>query len=245
MNLDHTTNEFAELISDYTSALEHGGRKTFYFWTKRGLDIVGSVFLLVVLAPVLLAAAVAIKVDSRGPVFFRQDRVGSRRPDRRSGSWQRRTFRIYKFRSMFEDSDESLHKKYIEDFVNGSVEASLDGAKYKLNGDSRVTPVGRVLRRTSVDELPQLINVLKGEMSLVGPRPVPPYEVDGYMPWHHERLDAVPGITGTWQVYGRGRVTFEEMMRMDIEYVRSQSILLDLKLLILTIPAVFRGRGAG
>jgi lipopolysaccharide/colanic/teichoic acid biosynthesis glycosyltransferase len=215
-----------------------------YIWTKRALDIAGSSLLLVLLSPLLLIVSLAIKLDSPGPVLFIQQRVGSKRTKKDPASWERRPFRIYKFRSMFHESDESLHEKYIKEFVNGNVEASDDRAKFKLNGDRRITRVGRFIRRASIDELPQLLNVWKGEMSLVGPRPVPQYEVDEYLPWHYERLDALPGMTGFWQVHGRGRVEFDEMMRMDIEYVRAQSIWLDLKLLLLTIPAVLRGSGA-
>ncbi len=214
-----------------------------YYAMKRTLDVVGSTVLLVLLSPLLAIISLAIKLDSRGPVLFRQQRVGARRRADGAG-WDTKPFRIYKFRSMFHEADESRHEEYIKGFVNGSVEASEDRTKYKLNGDDRITRVGKVIRRASIDELPQLLNVLRGEMSLVGPRPVPEYEVEEYLPWHMERLDALPGMTGLWQVYGRGRVTFEEMVRMDIDYVRSQSILLDLKLLLLTIPAVLRGSGA-
>lgn len=233
-----------EVDAGYSSASASGRTSVLYVWAKRTLDVVGSSLLLVVLSPLLLLVSLAIKLDSTGPVLFIQQRVGSKRSRKDPASWDRRPFRIYKFRSMFHEADESPHEKYIKEFVNGSVEASDDRAKFKLNGDKRITRVGRVIRRASIDELPQLLNVLKGEMSLVGPRPVPQYEVDEYLPWHYERLDALPGMTGFWQVYGRGRVEFDEMMRMDIEYVRAQSIWLDLKLLLLTIPAVLRGSGA-
>lgn len=243
MGLDQTGDNLNGVSATFSVGREEGGRRWF-FWVKRGLDLAVSGVLILVVSPVLLIIALAIKIDSHGPVLFVQERVGSRRRDSGPRPWEIGLFRMYKFRSMFEDSDESLHKEYTEVFVNGTVEASEHKASYKLNGDPRVTRVGRFLRRTSLDELPQLINVLKGEMSLVGPRPVPQYEVDGYLPWHFERLDARPGITGIWQVYGRGRVTFEEMVRMDIEYARSRSLWLDLKLLLLTIPAVLRGSGA-
>ncbi len=209
---------------------------------KRLLDIAGSAVMLLLLSPIFALVALAIKIETRGPVFFVQQRVGSRRGG--ALTWERRQFPMYKFRSMFHESDQTAHIEYIKDFVHGSVEACDESASYKLNGDTRVTRVGRLIRRTSIDELPQLLNVLRGEMSLVGPRPVPQYEVDEYLPWHLERLDALPGMTGLWQVYGRGRVTFDEMMRMDIAYVRMRSIWLDLKILFLTIPAVLRGSGA-
>ena len=146
---------------------------------------------------------------------------------------------------MVRDADPSPHHAYIKAFIEGRIEASDEaGAKFKLTGDPRVTQVGRLLRRTSLDELPQLLNVLKGEMSLVGPRPVPIYEAADYQAWHYERLMALPGITGLWQVQGRCQVSFEEMIRMDIEYARHQSLWLDLKILFLTLPAVISGRGA-
>jgi lipopolysaccharide/colanic/teichoic acid biosynthesis glycosyltransferase len=145
---------------------------------------------------------------------------------------------------MFHEVDEASHRRYIKEFVNGDATENDDGPKFKIVSDPRVTRVGRLIRRTSVDELPQLFNVLKGEMSLVGPRPVPTYEVDDHSQWHFERFNSLPGITGYWQVYGRGSVPFEEMMRMDIFYVRNRSMLLDLKLLALTLPAVILGKGA-
>ena len=214
--------------------------------TKRLLDIGISLILLVVVSPVLMAIAVALKLDSRGPVIFVQERAGSRRIVRRGLVWwEFRTFDCYKFRSMYTHNDESTHQRFIKEFVDGHIGPEADGVPtFKLTGDDRVTRVGRFLRRTSLDELPQLVNVLKGDMSLVGPRPVPLYEVAEYESWHYERLAALPGITGIWQVYGRGRVTFAEMMRMDIEYVRRPSLGADLKLLAATLPAVMAGKGA-
>lgn len=210
---------------------------------KRALDIGLSLALLIATAPALAVIALAIKLDSRGPVIFVQERAGSARLARRGQTWwEPRTFRCYKFRSMVADADDATHQSYISRFVNGKLDRSSSG--FKLTGDARVTRVGRILRRSSLDELPQLVNVLKGEMSLVGPRPVPLYEVAEYEPWHYERLAALPGITGVWQVYGRGRVTFTEMMQMDIGYVRRPSITHDLKLLARTLPAVLAGKGA-
>lgn len=235
--------DFGELEAGYVSP-RSSSRTRHYLLVKRALDVVGSTLLLIVLFPLMAIVAIAIKVTTPGPVFFVQERVGSKFAPGNPSSWETRTFGMFKFRSMFHEADQSLHVEYIRGFVNGNVEASEEEASYKLNGDSRVTPIGRVIRRTSIDELPQLINVLRGEMSLVGPRPVPQYEVDEYLPWHFERLNGLPGMTGLWQVYARGRVTFEEMIRLDIEYVRSQSIFLDLKLLLLTLPAVLRGSGA-
>jgi lipopolysaccharide/colanic/teichoic acid biosynthesis glycosyltransferase len=152
---------------------------------------------------------------------------------------------MHKFRSMVQDADSAMHEAYIRDFVEGRVQPNEEqGGKFKLTNDPRVTRVGRVLRRASLDELPQLFNVLKGEMSLVGPRPVPPYEVACYRPGDHKRLAALPGITGLWQVNGRCQVSFEEMIQMDLEYIRNASLWLDLEILLLTIPAVICGRGA-
>ena len=146
---------------------------------------------------------------------------------------------------MVRDADSSLHEAYIKDFVEGRAHPSAEsGGKYKLTNDPRVTRIGRFLRKFSLDELPQLFNVLKGDMSLVGPRPVPTYEVAGYSPRHHDRFAALPGITGWWQVKGRCQVSFEEMIRMDLDYIHNASLWLDLKILFLTLPAVLSRRGA-
>ena len=214
--------------------------------SKRSVDLVFAALLLAFLAPFLILVAAAIRLDSRGPALFRQTRMGSRRR-RRDGVtyWEATPFRVFKFRSMYVDAGEGTHQNYIRAFVEGTAEVSgKEGSSYKLTGDPRITRVGRWIRRTSIDELPQLLNVIKGEMSLVGPRPVPVYEVEHYAPHHMERLHALPGMTGYWQVYGRGEVPFEQMMEMDIHYTRHQSLGLDLKLLVLTVPAVVTGRGA-
>jgi lipopolysaccharide/colanic/teichoic acid biosynthesis glycosyltransferase len=146
---------------------------------------------------------------------------------------------------MVQDADPTAHQAFIKAFAEDRVESSgTNGAKFKMTEDPRVTRVGRMLRRTSVDELPQLMNVLRGDMSLVGPRPVPTYEVAEYRAWHRERLAALPGITGLWQVNGRSQVSFDDMIRMDIDYVRSRSLWLDVRILLLTLPAVLAGRGA-
>ena len=216
-----------------------------YFAVKRGMDLVISAATLAVLSPLIALIALAIRLDSPGPVFFRQERVGARR--RRIGGvtrWETTTFRIYKFRSMVQNADQSVHRAHIQAFVQGQIEAEGEERNFKLTGDPRITRVGSVLRRTSLDELPQLFNVIGGEMSLVGPRPVPTYEVEGYQARHFERLAAYPGITGLWQVEGRSRVTFNEMVEMDIDYVRRRSLLLDLSILLRTVPAVLAGRGA-
>ncbi len=219
---------------------------TIYLLTKRGFDLVVSTALLILLSPLFALVAVLIKLDSRGSVFFAQERMGARWMQDGAGveSWSPREFQILKFRSMVQNADQSIHESHIRAFVNGTIEQETDDRNFKLDQDSRITRVGLLLRRTSIDELPQLINVVKGEMSLVGPRPVPIYEVEGYQPRHFERLHALPGITGYWQVQGRSQVSFEEMVGMDVWYVRNASFWLDLKILALTLPAVLRGKGA-
>jgi lipopolysaccharide/colanic/teichoic acid biosynthesis glycosyltransferase len=227
-------------------ALTVDSDRELYFFCKRLIDILLSGLALLLLLPLMLLIAIAIAVDSPGPIFFVQDRVGVRR--RSAGGrthWEIRRFPFYKFRSMVADADQSLHVQHVRAFVQGRIDSSeRTSAPFKLAHDPRVTRVGRILRRTSLDELPQLFNVLKGEMSLVGPRPVPPYEMAQYQEADAERLAAMPGITGMWQVYGRGDVSFPEMIRMDREYVRNQTVWLDLKIIFATIPAILSGRGA-
>jgi lipopolysaccharide/colanic/teichoic acid biosynthesis glycosyltransferase len=227
-------------------ALTVDGDRELHFLCKRLIDIVIAVALLLVLLPLMLLIAIAIAIDTPGPVVFVQDRVGVKR--RSAGGrthWDIHRFPFYKFRSMVADADQSLHVEHIRAFVAGRVDSSDgSGGAFKLGHDPRITRVGRILRRTSLDELPQLFNVLKGDMSLVGPRPVPPYEVAQYHEAAAERLAAVPGITGLWQVNGRGDVPFDEMIRLDREYVRNQSVWLDLRILMATVPAILSGRGA-
>jgi len=219
-----------------------GHDKCLYLRIKRLMDFVFSFMLLMLLSPVLLLIALFIKLDSTGPVIFAQERMGYDWRSRRQ-----RTFIFYKFRTMYHNCDQSVHQKHVRDCIRGQERAKgadNDAKLIKLTNDGRVTCVGRVLRKTSLDELPQLLNVLKGDMNLVGPRPVPLYEVAEYETWHKQRLEATPGITGLWQVKGRGRVTVDEMARLDIEYINRQSLWLDLEILLLTIPAVISGRGA-
>jgi lipopolysaccharide/colanic/teichoic acid biosynthesis glycosyltransferase len=205
-------------------------------WSKRALDLFGATLALVFSVPLWLLIALAIKLDSPGPVLLRQLRVG------RNG----KTFVFYKFRSMCANNDDARHRQYVADFMKGTRSNQLAGARayFKMRQDPRVTRIGRFLRRTSLDEVPQLLNVLRGEMSLVGPRPPLPYEVDNYELWQLARLRVLPGITGIWQVYGRSRVSFEQMVRMDLDYIARSSVWLDLKLLLLTVPAVLKGAGA-
>jgi len=206
---------------------------------KRGMDILGSLVLLAVLSPVFLAIAAAIKLTSRGPILFRQQRIGEH------GT----AFTFLKFRSMYVNNDASQHKEYVRQLIAGqAVKQPTNGAGegiFKLTNDPRITPVGSFLRRTSLDELPQFFNVLQGDMSLVGPRPPVPYEVESYATWHRRRLlEAKPGITGLWQVQGRSRVGFDDMVRLDLRYARNSSPLLDLKILLQTPKAVIAGNGA-
>jgi lipopolysaccharide/colanic/teichoic acid biosynthesis glycosyltransferase len=223
------------------AAQEGGGplaRATEWLWNRAV-----AALLLCVLSPILLLTAAAIGIDSRGPVIFRQTRVGSRRVQTAEGRvWESRFFDVFKFRSMYHGTDQGPHREYVQRYVEGTLSGGDEG--FKMTEDPRITRVGRIIRRLSIDELPQLVNVLLGDMNLVGPRPVPAYEVEGYSPQHMERLHAMPGITGHWQVHGRGRVSFEEMVDMDIWYARHRSFLLDLRLLLATIPAVLGMKGA-
>ena len=206
---------------------------------KRAMDIAGSLLALILLSPLLILITLAIKLSSKGPVLFRQIRLGRR------GA----RFTFLKFRSMYFKNDPKLHQEYIAQFISGTlgIEQSSQHQKkvFKLREDPRVTPVGRFLRRTSLDELPQFLNVLKGEMSLVGPRPPIPYEVERYDIWHRRRLlEAKPGITGLWQVSGRSRTTFDEMVRLDLKYAKAWSLWLDIDILLRTPRAVLSGEGA-
>jgi exopolysaccharide biosynthesis polyprenyl glycosylphosphotransferase len=207
-------------------------------FVKRASDILISGIALIVLSPLLVIIALMVKRTSHGPVMFRQERVGM----------DGRIFLCYKFRTMYADADEAVHRAAYSRNIQGSLEANTGNADDpifgKVKDDARVTPTGRWLRRSSLDELPQLLNVLKGDMSVVGPRPPIPYEVEDYEVWHRKRLDMKPGITGLWQVSGRSRLTFAEMVRTDLYYIENWSIWLDLKIILLTLPAVVRGDGA-
>lgn len=212
----------------------------------RALDLTVTILGLLVLWPLFPVLALLIKLDSRGPVLFVQERVGSRlRIENGRPAWEIQHFKMYKFRSMRHKADQTLHQEHIKAFARGELStAGKDANPFKLANDPRITKIGSFLRKTSLDELPQLINVLKGDMSLVGPRPVPAYEVAEYQEHHFERLAARPGLTGLWQLNGRSRVSFKEMIQMDIDYVRHQSVWQYLRILILTIPSVLLGSGA-
>jgi lipopolysaccharide/colanic/teichoic acid biosynthesis glycosyltransferase len=207
--------------------------------TKRLIDVLGSVALLVLLSPVFFVIAAAIKLTSRGPILFRQQRIGEHGTP----------FTFLKFRSMYVNNDSSEHKEYVRKLIAG--QAAKQGTNgsgegvFKLTNDPRITPAGNFLRRTSLDELPQFFNVLRGDMSLVGPRPPLSYEVEAYATWHRRRLlEAKPGITGLWQIHGRSRVGFDDMVRLDLRYARNSSPWLDLKILMQTPKAVIAGNGA-
>jgi lipopolysaccharide/colanic/teichoic acid biosynthesis glycosyltransferase len=206
---------------------------------KRAFDLALAVPALVVLSPVLAAIAILIRLDSRGPAIYRQQRIGL----------NGRPFIMLKFRSMRAEADPVTHQAHVARLIQknlGPTELPGGGsASLKLAPDPRITRVGAIIRKTSLDELPQLFNVLRGEMSLVGPRPPIAYEVELYQDWHKRRLAATPGMTGLWQVSGRNRVSFEEMVRMDLDYIERQSLWLDLQLLAQTPLAVISGGGAG
>lgn len=206
---------------------------------KRAIDIVGTSLGLILLSPILLAISAAIKLTSPGPILFRQERIGQ-------GG---KAFTFLKFRSMHCSNDPRIHMEYVRRFIAGKADvAASDGnsnAVYKITSDPRVTRIGRFLRKTSLDELPQFFNVLKGEMSLVGPRPPLAYELEAYDVWHRRRLlEAKPGITGLWQVSGRSRLRFDDMVRLDLCYAKTWSVWLDIKILLRTPRAVFSGEGA-
>ena len=216
----------------------HNSRRKSLLVLKRSIDVLGSAAITTLCLPLFVSIAIAVRLSSRGPILFRQQRVGQ----------FGQIFTFLKFRSMVVDNDHSVHKEYVTKMIaeGTDVEPKARGKQvYKLTNDKRVTPIGRFLRRTSLDELPQLINVLKGDMSLVGPRPPIPYELAAYQTWHRRRvLEVKPGITGLWQVTGRSRVKFDEMVRLDLRYATSWSPWLDLKILVMTPLAVIKGSGA-
>jgi lipopolysaccharide/colanic/teichoic acid biosynthesis glycosyltransferase len=223
----------------YPDLFEVEKRKKLSLLTKRVMDIAGSGIALILLFPVFLLLAILIRLTSSGPVFYRQQRV------RQYGV----PFVFLKFRSMVASTDATIHREYVRNFIAGKTgQPAAEGnqkAVYKITNDPRVTWIGRIMRRASLDELPQFWHVLTGEMSLVGPRPPIPYEIEAYDIWHRRRLlEAKPGITGLWQVHGRSKTTFDEMVRLDLQYSRTWSPLLDLKILLQTPRAVFSGDGA-
>ncbi len=203
------------------------------------MDIVGSLAALILCCPLFALIALAIKLTSKGPILFKQERVG------RYGL----RFTFLKFRSMECGNDASIHREYVKRFIAGEADpprgSHAQSVVYKIQDDPRVTRVGKFLRKSSLDELPQFINVLKGDMSLVGPRPPIPYELEGYQIWHRRRvLESKPGITGLWQVNGRSRLKFDDMVRLDLRYAKTWSLWLDIKILLRTPRAVLFGVGA-
>jgi len=217
------------LIDAFVPQRKHPGRD----FAKRALDMAGSLALLALFSPALLAIWAVVKRTSPGPVLHHQVRIGRRGEP----------FTMYKFRTMHVNAGNAVHRDYMTWFIKSSGRTPhTAGEVFKLTNDPRITPPGRFLRKASLDELPQFWNVLRGDMSLVGPRPPLPFEVEQYQPWHRRRvLEAKPGITGTWQVKGRSRTTFDEMVRMDLEYARTHSLWTDVKILAATPRAMFKG----
>ena len=207
-----------------------------YEVAKRLFDLVICLLLLPVVLPVMAVCAVAIRLDSPGPAFFIQERIGK----------DGRPFRMFKFRTMQHNLDDREHRAYMQAFVKGEVEGKIEEGHtiFKPIKASQITRVGAILRKTSLDELPQIINVLRGEMSIVGPRPNVPWEVEAYEPWHYRRLNVLPGITGLAQVKGRSTISFDDIAHHDVEYVEGCCLWLDVKILWLTALSVFSGAGA-
>jgi len=201
---------------------------------KRGIDIAFSLAVMILGAPAFAVLALLVKLTSPGPVFFRQVRLGH----------NAQPFTFFKFRTMQHKNDDSVHRSFCETFIQGSAEAEEERRVFKMVKDPRVTRIGRFLRRTSLDELPQFYNVLRGDMSLVGPRPPISYEIEHYQEWHKDRLKIRPGLTGLWQVSGRSQVPFDEMVRLDLHYITSWSLALDLKIMWRTLPVMIKGDGA-
>jgi lipopolysaccharide/colanic/teichoic acid biosynthesis glycosyltransferase len=237
-------------------AAEKRDQRRVYFAAKRSFDVLVAATALLVLSPLMLLIAVLVKLDSPGPAIFTQKRVGLHRKNEAGeegpgvrARWEVGTFDFYKFRTMKRDASADLHRAYVEAFIRNDRQAmaevqGADTQVRKILNDPRVTRLGVFLRKSSLDELPQFWSVLKGDMSLVGPRPALPYEVEAYEPWHRKRLEAIPGITGPWQVSARSSVDFDDMVKMDIDYIEHQSFWLDLKILVQTPFAVLRSRGA-
>jgi lipopolysaccharide/colanic/teichoic acid biosynthesis glycosyltransferase len=216
------------------SVTREKGESTWLAVLRRTADITVAVGLVLLLAPLLLVVGLAIRLDSRGPALFRQRRVGHRK----------REFTLFKFRSMRLDASPRGHREYVTALIQGEARNGGRENLYKLAVDDRITPVGRRIRRWSLDELPQLFNVIAGDMTLVGPRPAIPYEVAEYPSWYLQRFHVKPGLTGLWQVSGRSERTYEEMVRLDIEYAQNRSLLLDLSILARTPWVVVGRKGA-
>ena len=204
-----------------------------YLRAKRAIDILFTLLIFIPLCILIAIVAVLIRLDSKGSIFYRQKRIGQNGVE----------FEMLKFRSMYENCDDTLHRLAFQQYLEGQKLAEDATASYKRVDDPRITRVGRFIRKTSIDELPQFFNVLRGEMTLVGPRPPLSYEVEQYSPHDWLRLSSKPGLTGPWQVCGRSQVPFQSMVKMDIDYLTRQSLLEDLKLIALTVPVMITGRG--
>ena len=221
-----------------------------YYAVKRGLDLVVAAILLISLLPLMLIIAIIIFVYSPGPIFFVQERMGAKRKTFHKYSyWKKEVFKFYKFRTMKVNSDPSIHQAYVKALIEND-EASMtalqgaQGQPRKLVNDSRIILPGKILRKLSLDELPQLWNIVMGDMSLIGPRPAIPYEVELYKPWHLQRLEAQPGLTGLQQVTARCSADFDKQVQLDIDYINNQSFWLDMKILFKTPLAVISTKGA-
>jgi len=228
-----------ERVQAKTVVTGHNNRSRFlkYQWWKGWLDFLISFIVLVILSPLMLLIAIAIKLDSRGEIIYRREQVGK----------DGHMFTGYKFRTMKTDNDDSEYKEYLVKYIKENAPYKVDyngQLVYKITGDPRVTRLGTLLRKTNLDELPQFFNVLKGEMSIVGPRPDIPFAVNMYNKWHRQRLLVKPGITGLWQVGGRKGLSFDQMVRLDIKYINRESLLWDTKIIILTVGTVLRGDGS-
>jgi lipopolysaccharide/colanic/teichoic acid biosynthesis glycosyltransferase len=236
---NHDSPDTPTNVALYPDLMSPPPRKRSLLVMKRGIDLLVSGLSLLLLSPIFLAIAVAIKLTSKGPVLFKQQRVGQ----------YGKLFTVLKFRSMHVNNDHSVHKEFVTKLIANQAErqgaTGNNEGVYKLTNDRRITPLGQFLRRTSLDELPQIVNVFLGAMSLVGPRPAIPYELAAYQTWHRRRiLEAKPGITGLWQVTGRSLVKFDDMVRLDLRYANTWSLWLDLWILFRTPLAVIRGAGA-
>lgn len=225
---EHQDETWSEIKTVTSGSYGHHG--------KRQLDLLVAITIMIVLSPLFFAIAVAIRLTSPGPIFYRQMRIG------RNG----RPFEMLKFRTMHKGSAHTTHRAYVQNLIVNNISPEDLGEKsLKLKADPRVTSVGRFLRLTGLDEMPQFINVLRGEMSLVGPRPPLPYEFEVYSPWHKQRLSVLPGITGLWQVTAHNLVPFDEMVAIDLDYIGRMSPGLDLKIMAMTPWEMFRGKGSG
>ena len=241
MKKDATALDFgflAEVVAEPVSLRLRVGSPEYPIWQrvlKRTVDLATSILVLVLGAPLFIFLATAVKLSSPGPVLFRQVRLG------RDG----KPFTFYKFRSMHHKNDDGAHRDFARNFISGDMaEDNAESTVFKMVCDPRITAIGRFLRRSSLDELPQFYNVLRGEMSLVGPRPPISYELEHYQDWHKDRLKVKPGLTGLWQVSGRSSVGFDEMVKLDLYYIGHWNLQLDLKIMVRTVPAMVKGEGA-